>query len=132
MTGALDGRAALEGTPTVVGDAARLRQIVENLLSNAVKFTRTRGRVSLRLACDEAQATITVSDTGEGIPAAFLPDVFDHFRQAQHLGARPQAGLGLGLAIARGLVQLHGGTVVARSAGRGRGATFVVTLPRAA
>jgi signal transduction histidine kinase len=121
----------IEDTPTIVGDEARLRQVVENLLSNAVKFTPARGRVSVRLVCDTAHATITVTDTGEGIPDAFLPYVFDHFRQAQHLGARPQAGLGLGLAIARGLVQLHGGTIVARSAGRGRGATFVVTLPRA-
>jgi signal transduction histidine kinase len=121
----------IEDTPTILGDEARLRQVVENLLSNAVKFTPAGGRVSVRLATDTAHAVITVTDTGEGIPDAFLPYVFDHFRQAQHLGARPQAGLGLGLAIARGLVQLHGGTVLACSAGRGRGATFVVTLPRA-
>jgi PAS domain S-box-containing protein len=128
----LELETTIESTATVVGDEARLLQVVENLLSNAVKFTPAHGRVSVHLACDAAHATISVIDTGEGIPDAFLPYVFDHFRQAQHLGARPQAGLGLGLAIARGLVQLHGGTVVARSAGRGRGATFVVTLPRAA
>jgi signal transduction histidine kinase len=118
--------------PTVLGDEGRLRQVVENLLSNAVKFTPSGGRVLVRLDADDSHATITVSDTGEGIPESFLPYVFDHFRQARHVGPQPQAGLGLGLAIARGLVELHGGTVAAHSEGRGRGARFTVRLPRAA
>jgi signal transduction histidine kinase len=114
--------------PAVVGDASRLQQVVWNLVSNAVKFTRPGGRVDVRLSCDPPVARIVVADTGVGIAPAFLPFVFDRFRQATR-GASPSGGLGLGLAIVRHLVELHGGRVSAASEGEGRGATFTVTLP---
>ncbi|MBD1848448.1 ATP-binding protein [Leptolyngbya sp. FACHB-711] len=113
----------------VSGDATRLQQVVWNLLSNAVKFTPAGGQVEVRLAQTDHQAQITVSDTGEGIPAEFLPYVFDYFRQADSTTTRRFGGLGLGLAIARHLVELHGGTVQAASRGEGMGATFTVKLP---
>ena len=113
----------------VSGDATRLQQVVWNLISNAVKFTPRGGHVSLRLERDHSHVEIIVSDTGQGISSDFLPFVFDRFRQADGSTTRAQGGLGLGLAIARHLVELHGGTVHAESAGVGQGATFKVRLP---
>jgi signal transduction histidine kinase len=102
---------------------------VWNLLSNAIKFTPEQGRVSLRLTNAGAQVEIIVSDTGSGIDPAFLPHVFERFRQAEAGSNRRYGGLGLGLAIVRHLVELHGGTVTAESPGPDRGATFRVRLP---
>ena len=116
----------------VSGDADRLQQVVWNLLSNAVKFTPVEGQITIRLEREGAHITITVSDSGEGIEPEFLPFVFDRFRQFESRPARVHGGLGLGLAIVRHLVELHGGTVSAASRGRGQGATFIVTLPLAA
>jgi len=116
----------------VSGDADRLQQVVWNLLSNAVKFTPVEGQITIRLEREGAHVTITVNDTGEGIEPEFLPFVFDRFRQFESRPARVHGGLGLGLAIVRHLVELHGGTVSAASRGRGHGATFTVTLPLAA
>jgi two-component system, chemotaxis family, CheB/CheR fusion protein len=116
----------------VSGDVDRLQQVIWNLLSNAVKFTPTRGQVKVRLECQGESVTIIVSDTGEGIEPDCLPFVFDRFRQVEGGSARPSGGLGLGLAIVRHLVELHGGTVSAASRGRGQGATFTVKLPLAA
>ncbi|MEG4213765.1 PAS domain-containing protein [Microcoleus sp. Pol14C6] len=113
----------------VVGDTSRLQQIVWNLLSNAVKFTPEGGRVEVRLEQAEHQAQIQVIDTGKGINPDFLPYVFDHFRQEDGATTRKFGGLGLGLAIVRQLIQLHGGTVFAESAGEGQGTTFTVRLP---
>lgn len=113
----------------VFGDSARLQQVVWNLLSNAVKFTPQGGQVDVRLEQHGHQAQITVSDTGKGIAADFLPYVFDYFRQADGTTTRKFGGLGLGLAIVRHLVELHGGTVEAESLGEGQGATFTVRLP---
>ena len=113
----------------VSGDAARLQQVVWNLLSNAVKFTPREGRVSIRLERADSQVEIRVTDTGQGISADFLPFIFDRFRQADSSTTRQHGGLGLGLAIVRHLVELHGGTVHAESAGEGRGATIKVRLP---
>jgi PAS domain S-box-containing protein len=113
----------------VTGDPDRLRQIMWNLLSNAVKFTATGGSVNVGLEEAGGQLSIVVRDTGSGIDAAFLPHVFGRFMQADSSVSRRHAGLGLGLAIARHLVELHGGTVEAASDGVGRGATFTVRLP---
>ena len=113
----------------VLGDPERLQQIVSNLLSNAVKFTPNRGRVGVRLEREGTRARITVEDAGSGIAPEFLPHVFDRFRQAESTTVRSHGGLGLGLAIVRHLVEVHGGTVSAESPGEGRGATFTVTLP---
>jgi len=113
----------------VSGDAGRLQQVIWNLLSNAVKFTPVGGRVDIRLECVGSQASITVSDTGKGINPDFLPYVFESFRQADATITRKFGGLGLGLAIVRQLVELHGGTVQANSLGEGEGATFTVRLP---
>src|SRR5262249_42825166 len=99
----------------VSGDPDRLQQVVWNLLSNAVKFTPAGGEVEVRLEREGANVTITVKDTGEGIELEFLPFVFDRFRQFEGGTARPSGGLGLGLAIVRHLVELHGGTVSADS-----------------
>ncbi len=114
---------------TVSGDADRLQQVVWNLLTNAVKFTPKGGRVQIRLERVNSHVEITVSDTGKGIDAEFLPHVFDRFRQADQKSTRAHGGLGLGLSIVRQLVELHGGSVHAESEGAGRGATFVVQLP---
>jgi PAS domain S-box-containing protein len=113
----------------VSGDANRLQQVIWNLLSNAVKFSPLGGKVLLQLEQLEEQAQIMVSDTGRGINPDFLPHVFDYFRQADGATTRKFGGLGLGLAIARHLVELHGGTVWAESSGEGLGATFRVCLP---
>ncbi|HEU4409458.1 MAG TPA: PAS domain-containing protein [Polyangiaceae bacterium] len=121
----------LDSHATVVGDEGRLQQIVWNLLSNAVKFTPRGGRVQVRLRREQSYVEVAVADTGRGIEPEFLPHVFDRFRQADGGTARQYGGLGLGLAIVRSLVELHGGTVEAKSDGPGRGATFVVRLPTA-
>ncbi|WP_375506754.1 PAS domain S-box protein [uncultured Nostoc sp.] len=113
----------------VLGDGDRLQQVMWNLLSNAVKFTPTEGRVEVRLERVESEAQIQVIDTGKGIMLEFLPYVFDYFRQADAKTTRIFGGLGLGLAIVRHLVELHGGTVQAESLGEGQGATFTVRLP---
>ena len=112
----------------VLGDARRLEQVVWNLAWNAVKFSQASGKVTVRLTRDGGHLVLSVADTGVGIPSAFLPHVFEWFRQADP-AARSQAGLGLGLGIVRHLVQLHGGSVRAESRGEGRGATFIVRLP---
>jgi signal transduction histidine kinase len=113
----------------ILGDATRLQQVIWNLLSNAVKFTPEGGRVTVQLESVGNQVQITVVDTGEGIAADFLPYIFDHFRQADASTTRKFGGLGLGLAIVRHLVELHGGVVWAESRGKGLGATFTVRLP---
>jgi CheY-like chemotaxis protein/two-component sensor histidine kinase len=118
-----------DGDGSTEGDADRLLQIVWNLLSNAVKFTPPGGRVTVAFRRTEGHLELTVTDTGEGIDPAFLPFVFDRFRQGDPSTTRAHGGLGLGLAIVRHLVELHGGTISAESQGRGRGATFRVRLP---
>ena len=115
----------------VRGDPNRLRQIIWNLLLNAIKFTPRAGSVTVRLNCVEPHAQLIVSDTGEGISAEFLPYAFDRFRQAEGSMSRRQGGLGLGLAVVRHLVELHGGNVRAESGGEGQGSTFTVDLPLA-
>ncbi|MEH2451528.1 PAS domain-containing hybrid sensor histidine kinase/response regulator [Nostoc sp.] len=115
--------------PEVMGDPNRLQQVVWNLLSNAVKFTPTGGRVEIRLMEAGNQAQIQVSDTGKGISPDFLSYVFDYFRQADGTTTRTFGGLGLGLAIVRKVVEMHGGKVQAESPGEGSGATFTVELP---
>ncbi|KAB8319984.1 response regulator [Tolypothrix campylonemoides VB511288] len=118
----------LEPLPIIIqGDPERLQQIVLNLLTNAVKFTPKGGRIDIRLETTETQAQIKLSDTGCGIAAEFLPYVFDHFRQAENSSSTK--GLGLGLAIVRHLVELHGGTISAESLGVGQGATFLIKFP---
>jgi signal transduction histidine kinase/ActR/RegA family two-component response regulator len=120
-----DARGALAS-----GDPSRLQQVVWNLLSNSIKFTPPQGRVEVTLAAVDSSLEIRVRDTGVGIDPEFLPFVFDRFRQADSTTTRTHGGLGLGLAIVRHLTELHGGTVEAHSEGRGRGATFIVRLPR--
>jgi PAS domain S-box-containing protein len=115
--------------PPVAGEGARLQQIVRNLLSNAIKFTPPGGRVRLRLDRQGDAARLVVSDTGIGIAPAFLPHVFDRFRQADSSMTRAHGGLGLGLAVVRALVELHRGSITAESPGDGAGATFTVRLP---
>ena len=122
--------ASLEpATGTVSGDPDRLQQVVWNLLSNAIKFTPKGGRVQVKLRRVDSQAVIVVTDSGPGISPEFLPHVFERFRQGDASTTRSHVGLGLGLAIVRHLVELHGGTVEASSAGEGQGATFSVHLP---
>jgi len=113
----------------VSGDPGRLQQVVGNLLANAIKFTPEGGRVEVKLGRSRSHARLVVSDTGVGIDPAFLPYIFERFRQADSTSTRTQKGLGLGLAITRHLVELHGGSIEASSVGEGQGATFTVTLP---
>jgi len=113
----------------VSGDPDRLQQVVWNLLSNAVKFTGRGGRVRLRVEHVDSCIQLVVEDDGQGIEPGFLPHIFERFRQADSRFSREHGGLGLGLAIVRELVELHGGTVAARSEGLGRGAAFTVGLP---
>jgi PAS domain S-box-containing protein len=120
----LDPRAA-----PITGDPDRLQQVVWNLLMNAVKFTPKGGRVQVHLQRINSHVEIVVSDTGQGIAPEILPFVFDRFRQADSTSTRVHTGLGLGLALVKHLVELHGGTVVAQSAGAAQGATFIVKLP---
>ncbi|HEY5883506.1 MAG TPA: CHASE domain-containing protein [Pyrinomonadaceae bacterium] len=120
----------LETEPIAVsGDANRLQQVFWNLLSNAVKFTPSGGTVSVTLLRIDSHAEVIVSDTGPGIPPEFLPYVFDRFRQADSTSTRHHGGLGLGLAIARHLIEIHGGVIEATSEGPDKGATFTVRLP---
>jgi PAS domain S-box-containing protein len=118
-----------KGASAVSGDAGRLQQVAWNLLSNAIKFTPENGRVTVGLDRDGAEARLTVRDDGCGIKPEFLPHVFDRFRQADSSYTRQHGGLGLGLAIVRHLVEMHGGTVTAASKGENCGATFMVRLP---
>ena len=119
------------GFAMISGDPHRLQQVIWNLLSNAIKFTGPKGQVRVSLRCDSTIATLEISDTGQGIAREFLPHVFERFRQADSSITRHQGGLGLGLAIVRQLVELHGGTVTASSPGLNLGATFTVALPLA-
>jgi PAS domain S-box-containing protein len=114
----------------VYGDATRLQQVIWNLLSNSAKFTPKGGRIEIRLERQATNAQLSVTDTGEGIHPEFLPFVFDRFRQEDSSRTRKHGGLGLGLAIVHNLIELHGGTVEASSAGSDRGATFTITLPQ--
>jgi signal transduction histidine kinase/ActR/RegA family two-component response regulator len=116
----------------VLGDPGRLQQVLWNLLSNAVKFTPSGGTVQVLLACDGGETLVRVSDSGIGIAPDFLPHVFDRFRQQDASITRRHGGLGLGLAIVRQLVELHGGTIEADSAGENTGTTFTLRLPLAA
>jgi signal transduction histidine kinase len=125
----LEARADPAAGP-VAGDVDRLQQVVWNLLSNAIKFTPRGGRVEIRLEPVDGHVRLQVADTGRGISRDFLPHLFERFRQAEGAAVRSVGGLGLGLAIVRHLVELHGGTVRADSAGEGRGATFTIELPR--
>ncbi|WP_298910733.1 response regulator [uncultured Nostoc sp.] len=119
----------LDPKAKVLGDSARLQQVFWNLLSNAVKFTPIGGKVNVQLECIDAQVQITVSDTGKGIHSDFLVHVFDYFRQGDSTTTRKFGGLGLGLAIARHLVEMHGGTISAESLGEEQGAIFTIMLP---
>ncbi len=119
-----------DSTPAMIsGDANRLQQVVWNLLSNAVKFTESGGRVRVKVSRAGGAVEVSVSDTGVGISKEFLPYVFDRFRQADSTTTRQHGGLGLGLAIARHLVEIHGGMIRAESGGEGRGATLTIRLP---
>jgi PAS domain S-box-containing protein len=120
----LDPRAA-----SLSGDPARLQQVVGNLLSNAVKFTPSGGWIAVTLEHRPDHARVTVTDSGVGIEAGLLPFVFERFRQGDSSTTRTHGGLGIGLALVRHFVELHGGTVSARSDGEGTGSTFLVTLP---
>src|SRR5689334_24392206 len=124
-------RTETSGNCLVKGDPHRLRQVIWNLLSNSIKFTQRGGVVSIRLGCIGPTVRLTVADTGEGISAEFLPYVFDRFRQAEGSISRKQGGLGLGLAVVRHLVELHGGSISAESEGLGQGSVFTVELPLA-
>ena len=117
------------GVWPISGDPDRLRQIVWNLLTNSLKFTSKGGRVELTLAAEGTDAVIRVADNGSGIAPALLPYIFERFRQGSSSPARKYGGLGIGLALVRHLVEMHGGTVVAASDGEGRGATFTLRLP---
>jgi CheY-like chemotaxis protein/anti-sigma regulatory factor (Ser/Thr protein kinase) len=113
----------------VEGDAVRVQQAIENLLVNAIKFTPEGGSVSVSVACTDDQMEVRVVDTGHGIDADFMPHVFERFRQGNSTSSRSHGGLGLGLAIVRRIVELHGGTVNATSQGEELGATFTIRLP---
>src|SRR6185436_8369293 len=113
----------------VHGDVIRLTQIISNLLNNAAKYTDRGGAVRLRVACEAAEATVTVSDSGIGIPADMLGRVFDLFAQVREARDRSKGGLGIGLTLVKRLVELHGGYVYASSDGAGRGSEFVLGFP---
>jgi PAS domain S-box-containing protein len=113
----------------ITGDVDRLRQVIENLLSNAVKFTPPGGSVEICLERDKTNAKVIVSDTGQGISQEFLPQIFERFKQADPSTTRRHGGLGIGLSLVRDLVELHGGTISAQSAGEGKGTIFTVELP---
>jgi CheY-like chemotaxis protein len=115
--------------PPIEGDAKRLQQVLGNILSNAIKFTPEGGRVEIACASDDDMLRIEVTDSGIGISPDFIPFVFDRFRQADSRTTRQHGGLGLGLAIARHLLELHRGSIQARSAGAGLGTTFEIRLP---
>ena len=119
----------VEGPSTIRGDPERLQQVLWNLLTNAIKFTPDGGRIETRLTPGEDAALVEVTDSGKGIDPEFLPYVFDRFRQADSSSTRAHGGLGIGLALVRHLVELHGGAVEARSGGEGSGSTFAIRLP---
>jgi signal transduction histidine kinase/DNA-binding response OmpR family regulator len=121
--------AELGADPTIDGDAARLRQVMGNLFSNAIKFTPKGGRVTVHLAADDDWVTLAMVDTGRGIAPAFLPQLFERFRQADSSTTRHHGGLGIGLSVVRSLVELHGGNVRAESDGEGKGAKFTLRFP---
>jgi two-component system CheB/CheR fusion protein len=121
----------LQVVGAVTGDAGRLEQVTSNLINNAIKFTSTGGRVRVALAVEADDALLTVTDNGVGIDPEFLPQIFERFSQADSSATRVHGGLGIGLTIVRHLVEMHGGTVSAASAGVGTGARFTVRLPRA-
>jgi signal transduction histidine kinase len=112
-----------------LGDPNRLHQLFSNILSNAIKFTRENGRITIRLESTDQTAQVQIADTGIGIEPEFLLRMFDPFVQADSSNTRSYPGLGLGLAIARHIVNLHHGNIRAESAGRGQGTTFTITLP---
>jgi CheY-like chemotaxis protein len=114
-----------------LGDSSRLQQVVWNLLANAIKFTPSGGRIEVKVERAGRNLKLRVSDTGQGINSDFLPFIFERFRQADGTTTREHGGLGLGLAIVRHLIELHGGTIKAESAGKGFGSTFVIKLPLA-
>ena len=118
-----------DGTATVLGEHGRLQQVVWNILSNAVKFTPRGGTIDVRVAQTDSHVQIVIRDSGVGFPPAFRQHLFERFRQAESGPSRLYGGLGLGLAIARHIVEMHGGTIEADSAGEGQGATFTVSLP---
>jgi CheY-like chemotaxis protein/anti-sigma regulatory factor (Ser/Thr protein kinase) len=117
------------GAGLVAGEFVRLQQVLWNLLTNAIKFTPNEGRVDVQTKSMGTHVAIVISDTGAGIPANFLPYVFERFQQADASEKRTHGGLGLGLSIVRNLAEMHGGSVSAESEGEGRGARFTVTLP---
>ena len=119
----------LQAPVRLVADASRLQQIFWNILSNAVKFTPLKGRIGVGTSVSTTHVEVRIVDNGMGIATDFLPYVFERFREGDSPTTRPQAGLGLGLALVRHLVETHGGTVTADSAGEGRGTTFTVALP---
>ncbi len=122
--------AAIPDEPMLVfADEIRMQQVGWNLISNAIKFTPRGGSVHVTLSREGGNAIISVRDTGRGISPELLPDVFERYRQEEGMDGKPHTGLGLGLAIVRHLVESHGGTIVARSEGTGRGAEFVLSLP---
>ena len=134
MTPAAHGKniqieATVDANAALTGDYDRLQQVLWNLLTNAVKFTPNGGRVHVTAEVVGADVEIAVTDSGRGIDPAFLPHVFERFRQADVRFTREQGGLGLGLSIARSIVEMHGGTIHAESRGPGEGATFRVRLP---
>jgi signal transduction histidine kinase len=116
----------------IPGDPERLQQVASNLLGNAVKFTPEGGLIDVRLDEVDSGVRFVVRDTGKGIDPEFRPHIFERFRQADQVASRDKGGLGLGLAIARHLVELHGGRITVESEGEGKGATFTVVLPRVA
>src|SRR5262249_32122451 len=116
-------------TICVLGDPDRLQQVVWNLVSNAIKFTPAGGRIDVRVETTDRTVTVVVTDTGRGMPDDFVPHAFDRFRQADSSATRKHGGLGLGLAIVRYLIELHGGAVHAESDGAGLGSVFRFTLP---
>ena len=114
----------------VQADPVRLEQIIWNLLNNSVKFTSRGGLITVRLEEDVDEIILTISDNGQGIDSSFLPHIFEIFRQADASTNRTQSGMGIGLAVVQQLVELHSGSVTAHSAGKGKGATFTIRLPR--
>lgn len=118
-----------ESIPSISGDQTRLQQIVWNLLGNAVKFTPENGQIDIRLDRSGGLARLQIRDSGQGMPADFIPHIFERFRQAEGSMTRTHGGLGLGLAIVKHLTDLHGGSITVQSAGPGKGSTFTVLLP---
>jgi two-component system, chemotaxis family, CheB/CheR fusion protein len=113
----------------IMGDLDRIQQVITNILSNAIKFTPEGGLISLSLECSGSSSQLIIKDSGQGISAELLPNVFERFAQARKDSARGKTGLGLGLPLAYRLVERHGGEITAESAGEGRGATFTIKLP---